>query len=100
MKHGIGWEILLKGPTKRKGEWKMNNLKRWLSKTDTFTKTDNKEDFYKPIRTDLHAVKVEEEPIKTDEDIKEGQLLMSFHGNQDEAINELDELSVRSDLEN
>lgn len=86
MKHGIGWEILLKGPTKRKGEWKMNNLKRWLSKTDTFSKSDNKEDFYKPIKT-------EEDVIKTDEDVKEGQA-------QDEPINELDELSVRSDLEN
>jgi len=86
MKHGIGWEILLKGPTKRKGEWKNNNLKRWLSKTETFTKADNKEDFYKPIKT-------EEDVIKTDEDVKEGQA-------QDEPINELDELSVRSDLEN
>jgi hypothetical protein len=58
MKHGIGWEIQLKGPTKRKGEWKKNKLKRWLSKTETFTWSVDKNAFFNPR--------------KTEEDLKEG----------------------------
>jgi hypothetical protein len=34
-KNGNGWEINLKGNTKRKGEWKNGELARWLSKTET-----------------------------------------------------------------
>lgn len=37
MKHGFGFEISLKGSTKRKGEWKKNKLLRWLSKTETIS---------------------------------------------------------------
>jgi hypothetical protein len=54
-------------------------LKRWLSKTETFTWAVNKNAFFNPR--------------KTEEDLKEGQA-------QEEVVNELDELSVRSDLEN
>lgn len=51
MKHGVGWEIILTGPTRRKGEWKNNKLKRWLGKTDMYSKAVNKEDFYRPNKT-------------------------------------------------
>lgn len=46
MKHGIGWEIKLEGYTKRKGEWKKNKLARWLSKTETFTKSIKNSDAF------------------------------------------------------
>ncbi len=41
LKHGIGWETLLLGNTRRKGEWKKGKLFRWLGGTETVSGSVN-----------------------------------------------------------
>lgn len=67
LKHGIGWETLLQGNTRRKGEWKKGKLFRWLSGTETVSGSTNKK-FNKNIE---ELKQMPEESQKEQEEIEE-----------------------------